>query len=126
MTDTTTRVVGLDRLVRTMQRAQVDIGELKDAHKRVGELVAREAQGHAPRRSGRLVGTLRASRQARRAQVVLGRTSVPYAGPIHWGWPARGIKANPFVSEAAQDTEPRWVPIYRADVQAALDRVKGA
>lgn len=125
MTDPGVRVEGLDNLVRTMNRAKVDISELKEAHRAAGEIVAREAGARAPRRSGKLAGTLRASKQARRAQVLLGRTSVPYAGPIHWGWPARGIAANPFVSEAAQHTEPVWLPLYLKDMQHALDKVRG-
>lgn len=123
--ETGIRIAGLDNLIRTMRRASVEIAELKDAHAHAGEIVAREAERRAPRRTGRLASSVRASRQARRAQVLAGRASVPYAPPIHWGWPARGIAANPFVSEAAQDTEPEWVPVYLADVQAALDRVRG-
>ena len=126
MTDTTVRVIGLDRLVRTLNKAQVDLTDLKDANKRAGEIVADDAIIRVPRRTGRLAGTIRASRQAKRAQVVAGRSSVPYAAPIHWGWPSRGISAQPFLSDAARSTEPTWVAAYQDDVQAALDKVKGA
>jgi hypothetical protein len=126
MPDSTARVEGLDRLVRTLNKAQVDLSDLKDAHAAVGRIVAADAQARAPRRTGRLAGSIRASRQARRAQVVAGGARVPYANPIHWGWPSRGIAANPFLSDAAQATESQWVPLYRKDVQAALDKVKGA
>jgi hypothetical protein len=125
VTDTTVRVEGLDQLVRTLNKAKADLGDLKDANQAAGRMVAADAVARAPRRTGRLAGTIRASRQARRAQVVAGRSSVPYAGPIHWGWPARGIASQPFLSAAAQATEPRWVPLYLKDVQAAVDKVKG-
>lgn len=126
MTDTTVRVHGLDRLVRTLNKAGADLGDLKDANAAAGRIVAADAQSRAPRRSGGLAGSIRASRQARRAQVVAGRSSIPYAGPIHWGWPSRGIAANPFLSNAAQATESQWVPLYLKDVQAAVDNVRGA
>jgi hypothetical protein len=126
VTDTTVRVDGLDRLVSTMRKAGRDLGDLKEANAAAGRIVAASAVGRAPRRSGALAGSIRASRQARRAQVVAGRASVPYAGPIHWGWPARGIGANPFLSDAAQATEATWVPLFLKDVQAAVDKVKGA
>jgi hypothetical protein len=126
MPDSTARVEGLDRLVRTLNKAQVDLSDLKDAHAAVGRIVAADAQARAPRRTGRLAGSIRASRQARRAQVVAGGAKVLYAPAIHWGWPSRGIAANPFLSDAAQATESQWVPLYRQDVQAALDKVKGA
>jgi hypothetical protein len=126
VTETTVRVDGLDRLVSTMRKAGRDLGDLKDANAAAGRIVAANAVGRAPRRSGALAGSIRASRQARRAQVVAGRASVPYAGPIHWGWPARGIGAHPFLSDAAQATEATWVPLFLKDVQAAVDKVKGA
>jgi len=109
-----------------MNRAKEDVSELKDAHRRVGNLVAQVASATGPRRSGKLAGSVRSTRQAKRARVVAGGSAIPYAGPIHWGWPARGISARPFISEAAQDSESQWVPIYKRDVQAALDKVKGA
>ena len=51
---------------------------------------------------------------------------LPYAGPIHWGWPARGICAQPFMTDAAADTEPSWTRTYRAEVDRILDRIEGA
>lgn len=126
MADEGVRIEGLDTLVRTLNRAGVDITELKDAHKRAGEIVATEAESRAPRVSGKLAGSIRSARQAKRARVQAGRASVPYAGPIHWGWPRRNIEPNPFLSDAAQATESRWRDAYVHDVQAALDKVKGA
>lgn len=119
------KVEGLDRLVRTLNRAALDVSDLKDAHANAGRIVAADAVPRAPHRSGKLAGTIRTTRQARRARIVAGRSNVPYAGPIHWGWQARHIKANPFISWAAQATEPQWTDGYRRDVQHALDNVRG-
>ena len=122
---TTVHIEGLAQLVRTLQRAGVDITELKDAHRNAGDIVAREAEARAPRVSGDLAGSIRAARQVRRARVQAGTSRVPYAGPIHWGWPARRIAAQTFMSDAAQATEPRWTAQYREDVERALANVKG-
>jgi HK97 gp10 family phage protein len=121
----TVHIEGLAQLVRTLKRAGVDISDLKDAHRAAGDIVAREAEARAPRRSGALAHSIRAARQQGRARVQAGTSRVPYAGPIHWGWPARHIGAQPFVAEAAQATEPRWTAQYRADLEAALAKVKG-
>jgi len=124
--DVTARVEGLDALVRTLNRAAVDISDLKDANRAAGETVASEASVRAPRgRTGKLAASVRAARQARRARVMVGSARVPYAGPIHWGWPARGIAAQPFAATAAQATEPRWRAAYLDAVQRALDKVRG-
>lgn len=122
---TTVHIEGLSNLVRTLQRAGEDVSDLKDAHRAAGEIVQREAEARAPRRSGALAGSVRAARQVRRARVQAGTSRVPYAGPIHWGWPSRQISSQPFVSEAAQATESQWIAQYRRDVEAALAKVKG-
>jgi len=109
-----------------MKRAGVDIDELKDAHWRAASIVASRAAQMAPHVSGKLAASIRPARQVRRARVQAGRASVPYAAPIHWGWPSRNIGAQPFMSDAAQASESEWVAAYLADVQAALDKVKGA
>jgi hypothetical protein len=125
MAGQTVRVEGLNNLVRTLNRASADLSDLKDAHAAAGRLVAADAIPRAPRVSGRLAGSVRPARQARRARVMAGGARVPYAGPIHWGWQARNIRPDPFISWAAMATETQWTEGYRRDVQAALDRVKG-
>lgn len=124
-TGTTLQIEGLATLVRTLKKAGVDISELKDAHRRAGEIVAHEAALRAPRRTGKLAGSIRAAKQVRRARVQAGGARVPYAGPIHWGWPSRGIAPQPFLTDAAQATESRWTAQYVKDVEAALSKVKG-
>lgn len=119
------RVEGLNELVRTLRRAGRDLEDLKDANRRAGEIAADAARGFVPERSGRLAGSIRTARQARLARVQAGRASIPYAGPIHWGWPARHIRAQPFLSEGAVESEPRWTAVFFDDVQRALDKVRG-
>ena len=123
--ETGIRIEGLDALVRTMRKAGVDISELKAAHIRAGQIVADRAAELAPRRSGKLAGSVRPAKQAKRARIQAGSAKVVYGNPIHWGWPARNIEANPFISNAAQQTEPEWTKAYLEDVQAALDKVRG-
>jgi hypothetical protein len=125
-TEVGVRVEGLATLTRTMRKAGEDLTDLKDANARAAAIVVSAAAGMAPRRSGALAGSIRGTRAVGRARVQAGRASVPYAAPIHWGWPARHIAANPFLSDAARATEGKWVPLYLADVQSALDKVRGA
>jgi len=120
------RIEGLNTLARTMRKAGEDLADMKDANVRAAAIVVARAAAIAPRRSGRLAATLRTSRVAGRARVMGGRANVPYGPPIHWGWQARGITADPFISIAAQDTESQWLPQYLDDVQKALDKVEGA
>lgn len=119
-------VIGLNQLVRTLRQAGHDLGDLKQASARAGQTVSQWAAVTAPRRTGALGGAVRSSARASTAVIRAGSSGVPYAGPIHWGWGRRHIAANPWVSRAAQDTQPAWLPAYVTDVQRALDKVKGA
>jgi hypothetical protein len=85
-------------------------------------MVAAVARGLAPRVSGNLAASI--GMVAVDGGIAVD-ASAPYAGPIHWGWPARNIKAQPFLSDAATQTESQWVELYEAEVDKALDRVEG-
>lgn len=119
------RVDGLGRLRRDLRRFAGDADDLKAANAAAAATVAGAASERAPRRSGRLAGSVRGNRAVGRATVLAGGAAVPYAGPVHWGWPAHGIDAQPFVVDAAQATEPTWLPAYATDLQRAADRLAG-
>lgn len=119
MAEPTVRVRGARELRAALKRAGVSLQDLKDANAAVGQLVADAAAAVAPRRTGRLAGSLRPAKAAGRARVMAGGASVPYAGPIHWGWPARGIAAQPFIADTAAATESQWLGTY----QDALDDI---
>jgi hypothetical protein len=119
----TVRAEGLRRLRADLKQLGDDLGDLKDANARAAQLVATAAAARAPRRTGRLAGSVRGNRAAGRATVVAGRASVPYAGPIHYGWPAHGIEPHPFVIDAAQATEAEWLGLYLEDIDQQLDKL---
>lgn len=119
-------VEGARELRRTLKRAGDNMQDLKKANYAAGMHVATASKPRSPRRTGALAGTLRAARAQGRASVNLGRAAVPYAGPIHWGWPRRNITAQPFVAETAQSTQGSWLRIYEQDIRRELDKVRGA
>src|SRR5215207_1415950 len=94
------RLEGIDDLRRALKRAGASLADLKDANERAGRLVATEASDLAPRRTGRLVQSIRPARQVAKAVVRAGGVGVPYAGPIHFGWPAHNIEPQPFLYDA--------------------------
>ena len=118
------RVEGARRLRATMKRAGIDLQELKDAHREAADVVVGATR--APSRTGRLAGTVRPGATKTMAIVRAGYASVPYAGPIHWGWPKRNIRAQPFLSDAAQSSEPTWVQAYEREVNEIIDKIEGA
>lgn len=119
------QVEGASRLRRSLRRAGSDLSDFVVVHRAVSAVVIARAQSTAVRRSGRLASTLRAGSAKAQSVVRIGTARVPYAGAIHWGWPARGIPARPFVVDAAHDTEPEWTELYMARIEEILSRVQG-
>lgn len=116
------RVPGLRRLRADLRKLGDDLAELKEAGYAAGRIVLGEAVRRAPRRSGRLAATGRAARAVSRVSVSFGRAAVPYAGVIHYGWPAHGIDPQPFAIEAGQVTEPAWLAVYAGGIDRAIDK----
>lgn len=121
------RVEGLDELRRELRR--VKDSELNDAMKQIHQDLAREviqrAQPNVPVKSGALRASLRGAGTVRDAIGRVGKASVPYAAPIHWGWKARNIEPRPFLTDAAEALERDIVDRYDRQVADMLDRVIG-
>lgn len=117
-------VEGVYNLRRGLKRMGDDLEDLKDVNQAVAGLVAQVATATAPRRTGTLAGTVRGNRAASKAVITAGRASVPYAVFVHWG--TASMSRQPWVSEAASDTEPRWLALYQDGMQKAADKVRGA
>jgi hypothetical protein len=75
---------------------------------------------------GRSPLSTRGTGQAGAAVVRAGRAAVPYAGPIHWGWRKHHIKAQPWLYEAAIDSQDQWTGVYLRALQQIIDTIEGA
>lgn len=110
---------------KSLRDAGDDLSDLKAAHRAAADIAARASADLAPVRTGRLKQTVRASGTKTAGIIRAGKKRVPYAGPIHWGWEKRGIRANPFLSNGARDSEGRWIPIYEHYRDEAIAKIKG-
>lgn len=119
------RIEGQRELRKSLRQAGDDLEDLKAAHKAAAEVAAGGAKPHVPRRTGRLAGTIRPGGTKTGAVIRAGRKAVPYAGPIHWGWEARGIEPQEFLADGAKDTEPQWVELFYKALNKSLKKVKG-
>lgn len=117
------QVEGARELRTSLKRCGDDLSDLKEANTVVATTVARAA--HPPMLTGQLAASIRPSGTKTAAQVRAGGARVPYAGAIHWGWPAHNITAQPFLADAAQATEPIWTATYLQAIDKELAKVKG-
>lgn len=118
-------VEGAKELRRTLKLAGGDLSDLRAANRNAAQSIVPIAAGLAPVRSGVLKASVRAGATNRAGIVRAGFKRVPYAGPIHWGWPARGIRPRPFLSEAATGNEHLWLDAYMDEVEKAIAKIKG-
>lgn len=98
-------VEGLNQVVRGLKRTGDNSEDLKKAFKTIATRGAQESKARAPRRSGALAASVRPANRSNAAVINAGNARVPYAGPIHWGWPRRNITAQPFIVETAASLE---------------------
>ncbi|MFI5861200.1 hypothetical protein [Streptomyces sp. NPDC051546] len=120
-------VTGGRELRRRLRTIEGGLADLKAAHAWVADYVGGIAARDAPRRTGRLAGTGRDSGTKTMSVVRFGRgASVPYAGPVHYGWPARHIAPNPWVINAAQRSEGVWQAYFEGRIEELVERTRGA
>lgn len=119
------QIEGLKEVQYELTRLGVDAkNDMKPAHKKAAEIVAAEASNKAPVRTGQLRSTIRAFGRQRAGVVRIGTKQIPYAGPIIFGWPARRIKPNPFIYDAA-DSRRAEIAMAYSDRMSELIRKHG-
>jgi hypothetical protein len=88
---------------------------MKPTHQQAADIVAEAARGKTPVRTGRLRRSVKGSAVMSGGRVRIGYGGgAPslYAGPIHFGWPARRIRPQPFVYDALDPKRPEVLRLY--------------
>jgi hypothetical protein len=111
------RVTGLRELDRDLRATGLKLSDLDFS------AIAREgmrlAAHFAPKRSGKLAASLRASKAKSRATIRAGASRVRYAGAINYGWRRRNIEPARFM-ERADEVLRRRVP---AELEITVRRI---
>ena len=114
------KVEGAKELRRALKNVEGGTADLKKVHADAATVVELQAATLVPRRSGTLAGSIRSTGQARAGVVRAGKASVPYAGVIHFGWPAHNIEPQPFLYDALDQRATEVVDLYRKRVDALI------
>lgn len=116
------RIEGLGKTMRALSQAGADAEDMRDAMFRLGGIVVQAARPRAPFETGRLSSTIRAGRGKTKAVVRAGGARTPYAGVIHYGWPARNIEPQPFLVDALNATRGRIFDALDDELSALLKK----
>lgn len=118
------RVEGLNKVVRDLKALGAEVDDLKGAFSSIAAMAAQKAASFAPKRSGRLAADVRGNRAQSKAVVTAGRSSIPYAGPINYGWRARGIAPSGFMQKADREMQPIALQMLEQEIDSLI-RKKG-
>lgn len=107
------QIEGLRELQRALRNFADDSrNDMKETHRKAGQLVVDGATRLVPVRSGALLASLKSMPTQRQGRVRVGSAAVPYAGAIHFGWPARNIKPNPFIYAVLDERRDEVLRVY--------------
>ena len=117
------RIEGLREVLRDLRALGDDTKtELKATHLAAAEVVVMGAKRIVPYRTGRLARSIRALATNTAGRVRAGSASVPYAGPIHFGWPARKIAPQPFIYDALDPRREDIKRLYEQRIDELIDK----
>lgn len=116
------QIEGLNRYIRELQGLGLDLDDLKGAFAGIARKGALLAARFAPRRTGALAASIRGNRAKNKAIVYAGRARVPYAGPINYGWQARGIAPAAYMQKADEAIAPQAPGLLVQEINDAIRR----
>lgn len=133
-------VEGLSTTIKAMKELGANTRVVSEPGYQAALLVLRVAKPLIPVRTGLLASTARPRRTQYGASVQAGGKRAPYGNPIHWGWAVvshahrgvlkpgtyRGIKPQPFFSEALGYTQEEILETYERLMKQAIDNLPGA
>ena len=116
-------IAGLGRLVSTMRKAGIDLGDMKEANKQAGTIVSTAARQVAPRQTGKLAASIRPAQQARRAVIRAGGGGIRSARFQEFG--SRKNAATHYLYGSAAKTQPQWADAYWRDLEKIIAKIQG-
>jgi len=126
--------------LKAMKELGADQSVLKDAGEQAAQILLNRARPLIPVKTGALRSAAQTKRVATGGAVEVKSKQIPYANPIHWGWLVvgaktrgnlkpgtyRGIKPQPFFSEALGYTRKEIFETYDRLMQEYINKLTGS
>jgi HK97 gp10 family phage protein len=114
---TTIKLTGLKEVRKQLKEyGDATKTALKPANLAAAKVVIAAANYTIPVLTGTLKSTMRPLATNKSGKVRVGNAKVEYAGPIHFGWPSRLIKPQPFIYEALDQRINEVISIYNSAI----------
>lgn len=138
--ETGIEVKDLGVTIKALQELGADNKSLQEPGYKAAEILIQRSRPLIPVKTGALSSAARPRRIQRGGSVMVSGKTVPYANPIHWGWLVvsaahkgtlkagtyRGIKPNPFFSEALGYSKDEILRTYEQAMQKLINQLPGA
>jgi hypothetical protein len=115
------QLLGGDTLARTTAAAAAELADLSAPGRAAGALLAARAAAFAPRRTGRLAGSIRVARFGPDGAEVA--TAVPYASFQEYG--TRWVRPKFYMARALDTAADPVTDTYAAAVDRAVGQIRG-
>lgn len=107
------RVSGVREVQAALKRLEADAADLKSAHLAVSTALLPGVTQRTPRRTGELARSWAAGATKTRARVT---SPLRRAGPIEYGWPARGIEPARMVRDTVEAESSTILETYGREI----------
>jgi hypothetical protein len=114
------KVEGVREVQRALKAFDAKTEDLKAVHTTVARTLLPGIASRTPRRTGELAGSWDAGATKTRARLLSSR---PYAGPIEYGWTARGIEPARMVRATIEAEQGEIVERYEDELEKLADRI---
>lgn len=119
-------VRGADEVARTLNDLADRLGDLGDVDAAAGAVIARSAQGYAPRRTGALRASITVQVAEAGATITAGVQLRDARALVQEYGSRRGVTGKFYMRRAADSQESAVVDQYETAVKSAADKVRGA
>jgi hypothetical protein len=117
------QIEGLGDVQKAMRNFADDSrNDMKETHRKAGQIIVDGAARLVPVRTGALLASLKSVPTQRQGRVRVGSAAVPYAGPIHFGWPDRNIRPNPFIYEVLDGRRAEVLKLYEERINQLITK----
>jgi hypothetical protein len=110
-------IKGLNEVTRNLKMFGATVEDLKEANSIISGKVARDAAADAPVKTGRLANSVRGNKQQRKASLIAGGASVPYASVIEYG---KSSKKGGFMRRAAYRNQGFIIEQYEKNINSII------
>jgi hypothetical protein len=121
------RIPNLGKIQAALIELGVSSKEMGAASQKAGDITAQAARGimMPHKRTGKLIGTVKAKKLARKVVVVAGNnTTVPYAGLQNFGSKRKHVPGQYFLQMAARRTRQYVLDVYITELQKLADKAE--